>query len=79
MPCETRAGFQVRVPLWPTILIFATSWAISVFTKFVPYLGDYALGSVAWSGRILMAFGLGSMLSQPVWAALSGVPAVRHC
>lgn len=69
-PQVRRGAIAWRPLLLPIGLVFVISAAFSAFTKLEPFFGVHALGSAAWGARIAVAFSLGSLLSQPVWAIL---------
>ena len=70
--CIAREGASMRWrPLIvPILLVFAVSAAFSAFSKLETYFGVYALGTATWGARIAIAYGLGLMLLQPLWAVL---------
>ncbi len=69
-PAAAAMRIDWRPLLLPIALVFAVSAAFSSFTKLEPYFGVHALGSATWGARIAVAFALGSLLLQPLWATL---------
>lgn len=70
--CVARDGAPMRWrPLVvPILLVFVVSAAFSAFSKLETYFGVYTLGTATWGARIAVAYGLGLMLLQPLWAIL---------
>jgi len=51
-------------------ILFVIS-ASAGFTRLEPYYAAYVLKSPAWGSAVLIAFSLGAMASQPLWALLA--------
>lgn len=69
-PLLTALGMMPRGVWVFCAMIFVISASTS-FSRVEPYYAAYVLKSPAWGSAILMAFSLGAMASQPLWAILA--------